>query len=171
MQQMEITGVGGIKRCGDIKRCGAAGRHEVWTRPAEQPRHHNLSQSQVGQERCSTASNLMRQVSHETSLNWAAELRRGGGVIRCWLSLAGSQKPEGHELHHQISWALAERYRRFDKRTSCCASSSRNSVTVLARPSASGMRARQPRAARRLTSSCFFGVPSGLLMSHSIVPW
>ena len=43
-------------------------------------------------------------------------------------------------------------------------------ATVLAKPSASGMRALQPRFARRLTSSCFFGVPSGWLVSQWMVP-
>jgi len=43
-------------------------------------------------------------------------------------------------------------------------------MTVLTSPSARGMRARQPSAASRLTSSCFFGVPSGLVLSQAIVP-
>jgi hypothetical protein len=64
------------------------------------------------------------------------------------------------------STCIACRY----SRTSCCASPSRNSATVLARPSSSGMRALQPNSAMRLTSSCFFGVPSGLLLSQWIAP-
>ena len=57
-----------------------------------------------------------------------------------------------------------------ESRTSSCWSCSRKSSTVLSRPSARGMRARHPSSARRLTSSCFFGVPSGLLASQRISP-
>ena len=34
-----------------------------------------------------------------------------------------------------------------------------------------GIEALQPIAFNRLTSSCFLGVPSGLVVSHSIRPW
>lgn len=44
------------------------------------------------------------------------------------------------------------------------------SATVVRSPSASGMRAVQPREARRLTSSSLRGVPSGLEASQSIRP-
>ena len=41
-----------------------------------------------------------------------------------------------------------------------------NSLTVLDNPSFKLIRARHPIAVRRLTSNCFFGVPSGLLSSQ-----
>jgi len=50
-------------------------------------------------------------------------------------------------------------------------SCSRKRATVLGRPTAKGIRGLQPRASSRLTSSCFFGVPSGLVLSQSIAPW
>ena len=56
------------------------------------------------------------------------------------------------------------------RRTNCCWSCSRNRATVRRSPSARGILARQPNSAKRLTSSCFFGVPSGWLASQRISP-
>ena len=56
-------------------------------------------------------------------------------------------------------------------RTSRWSSSWRNRANVLARPSASGIRARQPSSASWLTSNCFIGVPSSLLASQWISSW
>ena len=44
------------------------------------------------------------------------------------------------------------------------------SFTVCFKPFFKSISAFQPIAVSRLTSNCFFGVPSGLLWSHSIVP-
>lgn len=79
----------------------------------------------------------------------------------------GGLVPAGAPDHHHGTTPGQESLRQ-PSRTSCCCSCSRNRATVLASPSASGIRARQPRTASRLTSSCFFGVPSGLLASQWI---